>query len=78
MEIYPNPANDFFVVYNYGNNIQRNIQVYDANGRLLKQTRAVSVATRIATSDLRGGVYIVRIVAADGSVISTQKVAVTK
>ncbi len=77
VDIYPNPATNYFIVYNYKVE-DRLIQLYDINGRLLKKIKGNALATRIDISNFSAGVYIVKITGTDGKNISTEKIIVVK
>jgi len=57
IDVYPNPARDFFVVYNYNDEAGRVIELFDLSGKKVKHTTAFSRATRIETQNLKSGIY---------------------
>ena len=77
VDIYPNPASDYMIVYNYKVE-SRVVYIYDINGRLLKKVIGKEMATRVNISDLANGVYIIKIAGPDARIISTQKIIVAK
>jgi hypothetical protein len=60
--IWPNPANDYFIITNAGNYTQ--IQLIDVNGKLVRQMNR-STDNRYTTYGLGKGLYLVRLVGAD-------------
>ncbi len=78
IEVYPNPANQFFVVYNYATEKTRIATLYDINGRILKQQPLQQTASRIDVSNLKPGMYILKIVDATKQVIRTEKILVVR
>ncbi|MES1217244.1 MAG: PQQ-dependent sugar dehydrogenase, partial [Bacteroidota bacterium] len=78
VDVYPNPATNFFVVYNYASEAGRNIELYDITGRLLKKQAAVNIATRIDVDKLPGGLYVLKITGAKGKTIRTEKMVIQR
>jgi len=60
LDVYPNPANQFVVVYNYVNE-QRIVSLFDLNGHMVKQQQLTGPTIRINTSDLVAGLYILKV-----------------
>ena len=78
LSIYPNPATNFVVVYNYSSEAGRIIELYDVKGRKVKQQAANGVATRMETSELPSGMYVLRITTASGTILRTEKLMINK
>ncbi len=78
IDIYPNPATNFVVVYNYSTEAGRLIELFDVKGRKVKQQAANGVATRMETSELPGGMYVLRITTASGTILRTEKLMINK
>lgn len=78
LEVYPNPANSFIVVYNYGNESGRTMELSDLNGRSLKKQYLTSVATRVDLQTLSNGLYIVQIRDSKGKILRIEKILVQK
>jgi len=75
--VYPNPAINYFVVYNYKlSNSQ--ILLHDISGKLIKSTQSKDLATRIDVSKLANGVYILTIKDADSKNLRTEKIIVAR
>jgi len=77
IDVYPNPAIDYFVVYNYKltNSL---ILLYDVSGKLIKNMQSKNLATRVDVSNLANGVYILTIKGADNKSIRTEKIIIAK
>ena len=78
IDIYPNPATNFVVVYNYSTEAGRIIELFDVKGRKVKQQAANGVATRMETSELPSGMYVLRITTASGTILRTEKLMINK
>jgi glucose/arabinose dehydrogenase len=74
VDVYPNPANQFVVVYNYANE-RRTISLFDLNGRLVIQ-QATQQTTRINTGSLALGLYILKVNDAKNKTIRTEKIII--
>ncbi|MGC4035014.1 MAG: T9SS type A sorting domain-containing protein [Chitinophagaceae bacterium] len=78
IDVYPNPASNYFVVYNYSSEAGRNIELYDITGRILRKETAINVTTKIDVSNLPGGIYILKINNAKGKSIRQEKIVVQR
>lgn len=78
IDVYPNPAGTFIIVYNYGDATGRMIEIFDLNGRIVNKTRVSSMATRIDTWQLVNGLYVLRVTDSHGKPIRTEKVIIHK
>jgi hypothetical protein len=78
IDIYPNPASTFFVVYNYGNEQGRSAELLDMNGRIVKKQVIVNLATRMDVSNMTNGLYILKVTDAKGRIIRTEKIIIQK
>ncbi len=76
IDVYPNPASTFIMVYNYNNAPGRIVELYDMNGRIVNRTQMTSTTTRIETSRLLNGVYVLKITGEKGQIIRTEKMIV--
>lgn len=74
VKIYPNPADDFFIVH--VNQLEPNaiIQLYTSNGRLVRTVRFTSEVQRIWVKDLYRGIYYV--VVKNGRQVTTEKLII--
>ena len=78
LDVYPNPATSYFVVYDYSGDQSRSIELIDINGQLVRKRTASNVATRIDVSDLATGLYILKIKDGKGKIVRTEKILVRK
>ncbi len=76
IEIYPNPATSYFVIYNYKAEAGRTAELIDLNGRIIKRVITNSTATRVDVKGMVNGLYIIRITDAAGKVIRVEKIVV--
>lgn len=76
MDVYPNPANSYFIVYNYKDAAQRMIELVDLSGRTVSRKSAATMATRIETTHLPNGLYVLRITDEKGKIIRTEKIII--
>ena len=77
IDVYPNPAIDYFVVYNYKlTNSQ--IQLYDISGKLIKNMQSKDLATKVDVSNLANGVYMLTIKNTDSKNIRTEKIVIAR
>ena len=77
LDIYPNPANQYVVVYNYALNKKRTASLYDMNGRAMRQIDLSQTANKINVSNLSSGLYILRVTDATQGIIRTEKIVIT-
>lgn len=74
--IFPNPTTDFVTVNMEGlefNNEQRSYQLYDMQGRLLKQNTINHSETQINLTDLSSSIYILQVYS-NNKVLKTFKI----
>lgn len=76
IDVYPNPARDVLVVYNYSADTKRRATITDMNGRTLQQQPLTGMATRMPTQSLSNGMYLLRVTDNSGKTIATQKVMI--
>ncbi len=77
ISVYPNPANDHFLVSFADGNIDKTtLSLMDMTGRVVERINVVNTMTRVETNTLAAGQYILRIDTADKAY--AQKVLVTK
>ena len=72
--LYPNPAGTFVRIDGLDENSCKEICIFDLTGRLVKQ---YSYCNELNVSDLHNGVYMLRVVNADGS-FATAKLLISK
>jgi hypothetical protein len=78
MDVYPNPASSYFVVYDYSTEQNRVIELIDMNGKILKKQTDANIANRVEVSNLANGLYILKIKDGKGKVIRTEKILIQK
>jgi PQQ-dependent dehydrogenase (s-GDH family) len=78
IDVYPNPASNYFVVYNHTTEQNWFIEVIDVNGKLVKKQQAMNKATRIEVGDIANGLYLLKITNAQGKQIRVEKIIIQK
>jgi PQQ-dependent dehydrogenase (s-GDH family) len=78
IDVYPNPASNYLVVYNYKDITDRVIALYDINGKRLRYTVVSNMSTRIETNNLSNGIYILKVFDKKGQTLRTEKVIIYK
>lgn len=78
LDVYPNPASNYFVVYDYAAEQTRRIELTDITGKIVKRQAAMNIATRIDVSDLSNGLYILKVTDAKGKTIRTEKMIIQR
>ncbi|MCF8381707.1 MAG: T9SS type A sorting domain-containing protein [Bacteroidales bacterium] len=66
VNVYPNPANDMFVVEV---SAESSVQLIDMNGRVLRTIDHVSDKTQMNVNDLSSGIYMVKITSENSSLV---------
>ena len=77
LDVYPNPANQYVVVYNYSLDNGRTALLYDLNGRIVKKQLLAQKASSIEVSRLSPGLYILKVTDKTGKAIRTEKIVIT-
>jgi PQQ-dependent dehydrogenase (s-GDH family) len=78
IDIYPNPASSYFIVYNYALEEGRRLELIDLNGKTVKKMSAVNLATRIEVGDIANGLYILKITDGKSKTIRTEKIIIQR
>jgi len=78
VDVYPNPASTFIIVYNYQATERRVMELFDLQGRAVLKTSSSSTTTRIETGKFSNGVYILKISDKNGKILSSQKIIIHK
>ena len=76
IDVYPNPASNYVIVYNYADADNRMIDIVDLNGRIVNRKRSSARATRIETSSLPNGIYILKVADSKGKSLRTEKIII--
>lgn len=72
INIYPNPANDYFMV---DNDVAINrLQVFNVIGRQMKDYLVLNQQQQFNISDLNSGLYLVRFLDEKGNIITTKRI----
>ena len=77
VDVYPNPARTYFIVYNYVVE-NRLVQLFDINGRLVRNIQTKELATRVDINNLSNGIYVLMVKGANGKNIRTEKIVVAR
>lgn len=78
LDVYPNPATNFIVVYNHNNENGRTAMLYDINGRLVMQQPLLQTASRMNVSRLTPGTYVLRVMDASKNILRTEKLLIVR
>ena len=76
IDVYPNPATNYFVVYNYSPVPGRIMELFDLNGKLIRKMAINNTATRVETATLSNGLYVLKVKDSKGKSIKTEKIIV--
>ena len=78
IDVYPNPASSYIIVYDYPAQQSRQIELVDVSGHTVKKQTTVNLATRIEVNDLVVGLYILKVKDRKGKVIRTEKIIILR
>jgi PQQ-dependent dehydrogenase (s-GDH family) len=78
IDIYPNPASTYIIVYNYQATDSRIIELFDLQGKAVLRTRSLSLTTRLETGRFSNGVYILKVSDRNGKLLSSEKIIIHK
>jgi hypothetical protein len=76
--VYPNPASNYIIVYNYLAGQNRNVELIDISGRVVKRQIAVNLANRMEINGLANGLYILKVRDNKGKAIRTEKIIIQR
>lgn len=76
IDVYPNPASSYFIVYNYKETGSRIIELTDMNGRIVIRKTVTGTASRIETALLPNGLYILNVKDLNGLSRRTEKIII--
>lgn len=77
IDVYPNPARNYIVVYNYDLSSNQ-VYLYDISGKLVMQRQSKDLATRMDVSNLMSGVYVLTIKGVDGKIRRNEKIIIAR
>lgn len=78
IDIYPNPASSFFIIYHYTPAATRNMELYDLNGRIVMRQKLTGITTRIETGNFQNGLYIIKVTDEKGKPMQVEKLIIQK
>jgi PQQ-dependent dehydrogenase (s-GDH family) len=78
IDIYPNPASSYLVVYNYNNGPGRNAELFDLTGKLIKRQTLAGITSRFNLTGVASGMYVLKVTDTKGRVIRSEKIIVQK
>ena len=76
IDVYPNPASNYFIIYNYNDAGSRMIELTDLTGRIVARRSSTLMATKMETSLLPNGLYVLRVLDEKGKSIRTEKIVI--
>jgi hypothetical protein len=78
IDVYPNPASNFIMVYNYANAAGRTIEMFDLKGRNILRQRVSGLTSRIETNKIPNGLYVIKVTDKSGKVMRVEKILIQK
>ena len=78
IDVYPNPASTYIIVYNYRDITNRTIEMLDLNGRTITRQKVMGTASRIETGGIPNGLYVLKVVDEKGRVLRVEKIIIQK
>ncbi len=78
LDVYPNPASQYIIVYNYSAETTRMAILYDMNGRVIRRQLLQQKSVRIDVHDLKSGLYILKVTDTKGKPIRTEKIIINR
>ncbi|MBD0287812.1 MAG: T9SS type A sorting domain-containing protein [Flavisolibacter sp.] len=73
MDLHPNPANQILNISIGGYNNEKIIEVFDLMGKVVIAERTTRNNAALRISTLPGGLYLIKVTARDGTVLSRDK-----
>jgi trimeric autotransporter adhesin len=74
VKLFPNPVSSKLSVYLVGDNNRKDLKLYDVNGKLVYTQQLNDMFTTLDLQKLSKGVYFIKIIQADGSLLYSEKV----
>jgi hypothetical protein len=79
INLFPNPASDYFTLSTQGNYTKAEVVIYSVQGALIsKQTLPLTNNTRVDLEGLSNGLYSVLLTNADGKILGKKKLVIAK
>jgi Secretion system C-terminal sorting domain/Fibronectin type III domain/Bacterial pre-peptidase C-terminal domain len=74
VKLFPNPVTEKLSIYMVGDNSQKNLILFDANGKTVYSQQITDMFTTLDLQKLTAGVYFVKITSTEGKVLYTEKI----
>jgi len=78
IDVYPNPASTYIIVYNYRDITNRTIEIVDLNGKIISRQKITGIASRIETGSIPNGLYVLKVVDEKSRVLRVEKIIIQK
>ena len=78
MDVYPNPARTYFMVFNYDKLAGKQLELFDLNGRTIMRQKINDLTSRIETNRISNGLYVLKITDEKGQVVRVEKIIIQK
>jgi len=78
MDVYPNPARSYFMIYNYDKSDGKQLQLFDLNGRAVMTQKIAGLTSRIDTHRIGNGLYVLKITDEKGQLVRVEKIIIQK
>jgi len=78
MDVYPNPAGTYFMVFNYDKVAGKELALFDLNGRIIMRQKITDLTSRIETHRISNGLYVLKITDEKGQVVRVEKIIIQK
>jgi hypothetical protein len=73
MSLYPNPASQLLNIFLVSTGMEKIIEVFDLNGKLMMTEKVTQNNAELDISALPGGLYLIKVTAKDGTLLSKDK-----
>jgi hypothetical protein len=73
MSLYPNPANQILNISLVSTEMEKIIEVFDLNGKLVMTEKVMQNNAELDISTLPGGLYLIKVTTKDGTLLSKDK-----
>lgn len=73
VKLFPNPVSNHLNIYMIGDNRQKQLVLYDLNGRLVYSQQLNNMFTTLGVQKLPNSMYIIKIRSLDGKLLHTEK-----
>ena len=76
IDVYPNPASTYIMIYNYVSADSRMIELIDLSGKIVARKSSNALATRMETGSLANGLYVLKVYDSKGKSLHTEKIII--